>query len=365
MKTGTEYIKPFCHESYAEADRYIVFRAMIRDLESETLFFTKRPAVSSRYGVSSENSIDIIDSVLGLPLLDGAKEEAELMESINNGAEAYRLITSASDLRADEYDKLKQTAVKGTDSLLKFIEGNYGLVFSIVKPLIKVSSVPTEDLFSNGVEGMFRAIAKFDPNKGFKFSSYASQWIRKFVYEASIRERAGLRFPDRVLTGLERLTKLCDYYLDKYQRYPTKEEMEDEGCDPEYAQYMSMYSGTVMLDEPNEFGKPKDLLPPQDISEIDLTINALSAVDTTRRIIEKANLTNSELEIFVLSNGLSRAYAPNSEYISGLSEDPQFCLTSVAIGKIFGLSKPTILSRLKVINEKIRIAAESVLIDQE
>ncbi len=118
-----------------------------------------------------------------------AREEAELAQAILDGRAAEAAI---SDGRGDDDDPKRVDA--GRAARQRFIQSNLRLVVSIAKRY-QAAGIPLIDLVQEGNLGLMRAVEKFDHRKGFKFSTYATWWIRQAVTRAIADKGRTIRVP--------------------------------------------------------------------------------------------------------------------------------------------------------------------------
>jgi RNA polymerase primary sigma factor len=137
-----------------------------------------------------------------------AREEADLGRRVAAGAEARAQL----DRRADDPDgRLEAIVRSGEEARAGLIRHNIRLVVDYVKkyvPTLRQRSLDFEDLVQEGVLGLLRAAELFDPTKGYRFSTYATWWIRQSV-ERGIANRGDLiRIPVHVQEQIRQLRKL-------------------------------------------------------------------------------------------------------------------------------------------------------------
>ncbi len=157
------------------------------------------------------------------------KKRANLKEIANDSVRMYLSeIGRVELLTADEEIKLAKQIAKGDPvAKQKLAEANLRLVVSIAKKYIG-RGLSFLDLIQEGNIGLFRAVEKFDPKRGFKFSTYATWWIRQAITRAIADQARTIRIPVHMVETINKLTHTQRRLLQEFGREPTVDELASE-----------------------------------------------------------------------------------------------------------------------------------------
>ncbi|WP_344244339.1 RNA polymerase sigma factor RpoD [Actinocorallia libanotica] len=158
-----------------------------------------------------------------VPLLT-AEDEVELAKSIEAGLFAEEKVAGAAVLSLSERLDLQQLARDGARAKQRLIEANLRLVVSIAKRYVGRGMLFL-DLIQEGNLGLIRAVEKFDYTKGYKFSTYATWWIRQAITRAIADQARTIRIPVHMVETINKLIRVQRQLHQDLGREPLPEEI--------------------------------------------------------------------------------------------------------------------------------------------
>jgi len=161
-----------------------------------------------------------------VPLLT-AEEEVRLAKKIEAGEIASGKLEQNGQLSREESRRLKVQERNGMKAKKKLVEANLRLVVSIAKRYVGRGMLFL-DLIQEGNLGLIRAVEKFDFRKGFKFSTYATWWIRQAITRAIADQARTIRIPVHMVETINKLIRVQRQLLQDLGREPTPEEIGNE-----------------------------------------------------------------------------------------------------------------------------------------
>jgi RNA polymerase sigma factor (sigma-70 family) len=165
------------------------------------------------------------------PLLDAAAE-VDLAKAVEAGLFAKHLLGEGETFGDATEKDLKRLVEDGAKAKEQFIKANLRLVVSIARRYVR-SGMPMLDLIQEGNTGLVRAVEKFDYQRGFKFSTYATWWIRQAISRAIAQQERTVRLPVHLVEDVNRM------------RNVTRQLTRELGGDPEPDQVAKALGVTV------------------------------------------------------------------------------------------------------------------------
>jgi RNA polymerase primary sigma factor len=153
-----------------------------------------------------------------------AADEVRLAKRIQRGTIAQKKLSKNGTLSQEERVKFKRHEIDGKLAKRYLAEANLRLVVSVAKRYIG-RGMNFLDLIQEGNIGLLRAVEKFDHRRGYKFSTYATWWIRQAISRAIADQARVIRIPVHMVETINRLVRIQRRLLQEYGREPTSKEI--------------------------------------------------------------------------------------------------------------------------------------------
>lgn len=216
------------------------------DIDDDDIILTEEDEVdvenidlSVPEGVSIEDPVRMYLKEIGKVPLLSADDEITLAKKMEKGQEAELKLTEVKEKLENsknkkdiakyekEIDKLKEQIAEGEDAKKALAEANLRLVVSIAKRYVGRGMLFL-DLIQEGNLGLIKAVEKFDYTKGYKFSTYATWWIRQAITRAIADQARTIRIPVHMVETINKLIRVSRQLLQELGREPQPEEIAEE-----------------------------------------------------------------------------------------------------------------------------------------
>ena len=231
---------------FLEANKVDVLRISDGDDEDDDIILDDEDEVevekidlSVPEGVSVEDPVRMYFKEIGKVPLLSADEEIELAQKMEAGSVAVEKIPLLKERLAETGDEQEKEEIqaeikalqldvdRGSDAKKRLAEANLRLVVSIAKRYVGRGMLFL-DLIQEGNLGLIKAVEKFDYRKGYKFSTYATWWIRQAITRAIADQARTIRIPVHMVETINKLIRVSRQLLQELGREPTPEEIAEE-----------------------------------------------------------------------------------------------------------------------------------------
>ena len=211
---------------------------ILLDVDDEDEIEVEKIDLSVPDGVSIEDPVRMYLKEIGKVPLLSAEEEIELAKNMEAGAVAKEKIAILKSREEnateeelaeikEEIKNLQKDLDAGDEAKKRLAEANLRLVFSIAKRYVGRGMLFL-DLIQEGNLGLIKAVEKFDYRKGYKFSTYATWWIRQAITRAIADQARTIRIPVHMVETINKLIRVSRQLLQELGREPSPEEIAAE-----------------------------------------------------------------------------------------------------------------------------------------
>ncbi|HPJ23440.1 MAG TPA: RNA polymerase sigma factor RpoD [Bacillota bacterium] len=282
-------------------------RDFSREIEEELM---KEKQFDSIVSIKVDDPVRMYLKEIGRVELLTSEEEYELAVLVDRAKKAKQEIEykkeEGIDISSEEMAEYDELLKRGEFSSQKLVEANLRLVVSIAKRYVS-RGLQFLDLIQEGNMGLIKAVGKFDYTKGYKFSTYATWWIRQAITRAIADQARTIRIPVHMVETINKMVRTQRTLTQKLKREPTQEEVAEEmGISVERVQAIQKTAQEpISLESPvgeEEDSSLGDFIPDADI----LTPYEYTSKEMLKRELDAAlgTLTDREEKVLRMRFGL-------------------------------------------------------------
>ncbi|MFA9429583.1 RNA polymerase sigma factor [Egicoccus sp. AB-alg2] len=182
------------------------------------------PAAAPVDGAANVDAVRLYLNEIGRVDLLTPEEEVDLAKRVEAGAFASEVLDSMLELSPEQRARLRRVERLGRDAKAALIEANLRLVVSIAKRYLG-RGLLFPDLIQEGNLGLMRAVDKFDYTRGYKFSTYATWWIRQMISRSIADQSRTIRIPVHLVETMNKIKRVERQLVQRLGREPTTEEV--------------------------------------------------------------------------------------------------------------------------------------------
>ncbi|MEX2505052.1 MAG: RNA polymerase sigma factor [Egicoccus sp.] len=182
------------------------------------------PAAPTADGSGNVDAVRLYLNEIGRVDLLTPEAEVDLAKRVEAGAEAEAVLDSMLELSPEQRARLRRVERLGRDAKAALTEANLRLVVSIAKRYLG-RGLLFPDLIQEGNLGLMRAVDKFDYTRGYKFSTYATWWIRQMISRSIADQSRTIRIPVHLVETMNKIKRVERQLVQRLGREPTTEEI--------------------------------------------------------------------------------------------------------------------------------------------
>ena len=246
-------------------------------------------------------------------------------------AEYIRSISHYSALSTEEERELAEKIKAGDlEAKQKMVEANLRLVVMIAKKTIHVSKIPMSDLIQEGNIGLMIAVDKFNPDLGYKFSTYANWWIKQSMFKAISEQGYCMKIPVYIQETMSKFSKIKhEMEREENKTVTNKEVAKKMNVEPDKIDlFLSAYSKSLSLEGPVNTDDNKDMTLGEIIKDESSTVEDIIVYEGLKSDIYSivSSLKEREQDVIKMRFGLGDTVKKTLEEIGNLYGVTKECI---------------------------------------
>ena len=260
-----------------------------------------------------------------------------------------RKVNSFKSLTAEEEKEIATRAKAGDKAAKKvLVQSNLKLVLTIARKTIHVAKLPMIDLIQEGNLGLMIAVEKFNPELGYRFSTYASWWIKQAMFKAISEQSYCMKIPVYIQETLSKFSKIKAEMERKYNcQVKNKDVAEKMNISPDKLDtFLSAYSKTISIEGSMEYQNGKEMSVADILEDSNTNVAAAAEAENLKRDLERviSTLKEREQNVVKMRYGLGDISKRTLEEIGNLYGVTKECIRQTELRALRNMRNNKLLS---------------------